>query len=102
MKQSNGVLPEPCSTMKLVAVPDFQHFKNLDNKTFRIIVNYPVEYTEIKDERVENMYYDILHANFLCTGIYLGESVGKCWWIYWILSGNIIDAAASDYYGYSF
>ena len=50
MKKSYAAAPRPCDTMKMVVIPDFK--QNIDNTTLFLRMNLPVEYTEIRQERV--------------------------------------------------
>ena len=48
--KSYTATPRPCDTMKIAVIPDFKH--NKDNTTLVMQINLPVEYTEIRQERV--------------------------------------------------
>ena len=56
MMESYGALPEPCSTMKIGVVPNILYQQKMDKNIFKIIVNFPIEYLEIQDERVEHLF----------------------------------------------
>ena len=52
MLESYQATPEPCTTMKMGVVPNIQNSDKIDNKTISFVITFPVEYTEIKEERV--------------------------------------------------
>ena len=52
MMESYQATPEPCTTMKIGVVPNIQNTSKIDNNTIRFAITFPVEYTEIKEERV--------------------------------------------------
>ena len=52
MMESYQATPEPCTTMKMGVVPIIQKTDKLDNNTLEFIITFPVEYTEITEERV--------------------------------------------------
>ena len=52
MLESYRAAPTPCTTMKVVAVPDIQKQERLDSNNLAVTVTFPVEYTEIKHEKV--------------------------------------------------
>ena len=96
MMESFKLRPRPCETMKMVVIPEL---KQLDEeKKFRIQVTFPVEYTEIRHDKVRHRK-KVFNTNNIIAGIYLGESVGQCWWVYWLLPGNISHADTSDIHG---
>ena len=52
MGESYQANPEPCTTMKVVGVPDGQYNEKLGDKDLRLVLFFPVEFTEIKHEKV--------------------------------------------------
>ena len=52
MRESYQANPEPCTTMKVVVVPDIQYNEKLGDQDLRLVLFFPVEFTEIKQEKV--------------------------------------------------
>ena len=96
--ESYKATPEPCTSMKVVVGKDINSLEKKSNNTLNINVIYPVEFTEIKQEKVKGkktIQYFLKHSGF-----HLGKFVGECWWLHWIFSWNIIDAATADHNRY--
>ena len=52
IRESFKASPQPCDTMKMMIIPEIKQTR--DKKIFKIQVNFPVEYKEIRQERVRN------------------------------------------------
>ena len=52
MLESYQANPEPCTTMKVVVVPDTQYNEKVGDQDLRLVLFFPVEFTEIKHEKV--------------------------------------------------
>ena len=52
MRESYQANPEPCTTMKVVVVPDTQYNEKVGDQDLRLVLFFPVEFTEIKHEKV--------------------------------------------------
>ena len=53
MLDSFRATPEPCTSMRIVVVKDINNPVKKSNGTLSINVIYPVEFTEIKQEKVK-------------------------------------------------
>ena len=53
MMESYKATPEPCTSMKVVVGKDINSLQKKSNNTLNINVIYPVEFTEIKQEKVK-------------------------------------------------
>ena len=53
MMESYKATPEPCTSMKIIVAKDVNDLEKKPNDTLNINVIYPVEYTEIKQEKVK-------------------------------------------------
>ena len=51
--ESYKATPEPCTSMKIIVAKDINDLEKKPNDTLNINVIYPVEYTEIKQEKVK-------------------------------------------------
>ena len=52
MRESYQANQEPCTTMKVVVVPDSQYNEKVEDQELRLVIFFPVEFTEIKHEKV--------------------------------------------------
>ena len=53
MRESYRSTPEPCTSMKIVVQKDIDIKKNKPNNTININCVFPVEFKEIKQEKVK-------------------------------------------------
>ena len=53
MMESYKGTPGPCTSMKIIVAKDVNDLEKKPNDTLNINVIYPVEYTEIKQEKVK-------------------------------------------------
>ena len=82
--------------MEMVAVPEVWARKE-KNKTLALNVFFRAKYTEINQEKERKKIFDYLKKILLFIGIYMGESVGECWWLHWFFPWNITDAATTNH-----
>ena len=52
MMESYRATPEPCTSMKIVVAKDIDDLEKNSTKTLNINVIYPVDFAEIKQEKV--------------------------------------------------
>ena len=69
MLESYRAVPEPCTTMKVVVLPDIQKEEGMDNDILKFRIEFPVEYTEIKHERVNINFTENLNMKLSCRNL---------------------------------
>ena len=63
MRLSHNAMPEPCTTMEMVVVPQVWDRKK-DNKTLSLNVLFRAKYTEINQEKVTQNTSNIQQTSF--------------------------------------
>ena len=76
MMESYKKSPKPCATMNMVVIPNMETDNKIKNTTI-IYVNLPVEYTEIKQERVRGKKKFNKCDHFLFFRNFLGKACGE-------------------------
>ena len=69
MMKSFEAFPDPCTTMKLVVVKDIGNKKEMANDTLRINIKFPVDFTEIKHERVCKLTSSTITSTLTTTNL---------------------------------